>query len=71
MAKKSRRARKAARAAEPVRITRPSRPTATEAANQEVDFAAEYHYVLADLKRIGIIAVALLILLIALAMLIT
>jgi hypothetical protein len=71
MAKKSRRARKAARAAAPVRITRPRRPTATKAVSQEVDFAAEYQYVVADLKRIGIIAVALLILLIALAMLIT
>jgi hypothetical protein len=40
---------------------------AANAAPKKVDFAEEYHYVLEDLKRIAIIALALLILLIILA----
>ena len=68
MAKKSRRARRRATgAAQSARISRPVRPLATEAAPKVVDFSAEYHYVVEDLKRIAIIAVALLVLLIALA----
>lgn len=79
MAKKSRRARQAPRAtptvrnaqpttvAQPVRITRPIRPPASEVA-KEVDFAREYHYVVEDLKRIAILAGALLVLVIVLAL---
>jgi hypothetical protein len=71
MAKKSRRARReATKAARPVKITRPIRPQAKQAAVKEVDFAEEYHYVVEDLKRIGIIAFALLVLLIVVALLI-
>jgi hypothetical protein len=71
MAKKSRRARRRARStAQPVRIPKPSQTLSTPAAAKEVNFAEEYHYVLADLKRIGITALVLLILLIALAYLI-
>ena len=71
MAKKSRRARRrTSTAAQPVHLTRPTRPTTTEAKSTEVDFAAEYSYVLADLRRIAITAVALLALLIALAFII-
>ena len=36
----------------------------------EVDFASEYHYVLGDLKRIGILAVAMFATLIVLALII-
>jgi hypothetical protein len=68
MAKKSRRARRAERqVAQPVRISRPSQ---TKSAPKRVDFAQEYHYVIEDLKRIGITAVALLILLVVAAALI-
>lgn len=82
MAKKSRRARSAPSTlvrpvqtsqpktvAQPVRITRPIRAPESQAA-KEVDFSKEYHYVLEDLKRIGIIAASLLVLLIALALII-
>ena len=67
MAKKSRRARRQSGAPQPVRITRPVRPLAAEGAAKEVNFAEEYHYVVEDLKRIAIIALALLVLLIVLA----
>ena len=70
MAKKSRRARRTQRAARPVRIARPSRPLAADGAPKEVNFAKEYHYVVEDLKRIAIIAAALLVLLIVLALVI-
>lgn len=71
MAKKSRRARRrASGAAQPVHISRPVRPLATEAAPKEVDFASEYYYVIEDLRRIAIIAMALLVLLIILAFMI-
>jgi hypothetical protein len=71
MAKKSRRARRrATQTAQPVRIARPSRTVAAQAAPKEVDFAKEYHYVVEDLKRIAIIAAALLVLLIVLALVI-
>jgi hypothetical protein len=69
MAKKSRRARRRAQqTAKPARIARPSRPLAEQAAAKKVDFAKEYHYVVEDLKRIAIIAAALLVLLIVLAL---
>jgi hypothetical protein len=68
MAKKSRRARQSGKNGQRVRIKRPVRPmAAANAAPKKVDFAEEYHYVLEDLKRIAIIALALLILLIILA----
>ena len=57
--------------AQPVRLARPSRPSKTDTQVQAVDFGSEYHYVIEDLKRIGITAVALLVLLIVLAMIIT
>lgn len=70
MAKKSRRARRqAASTAQPVRVSRPLRPQA-EASAQEVNFSEEYHYVVEDLRRIGIIALALFVLLIALVLVI-
>jgi len=43
---------------------------APAARGAEVDFASEYHYVLGDLKRIGILAVAMFATLIALALII-
>ena len=82
MAKKSRRVRKKGR---PVRLSpsqmvqprvdemvdaplvaAPARP-----APQASDLQAEYRYVIADLKRIGVIAVAMLAVLIVLALLLT
>jgi hypothetical protein len=70
MAKKSRRARRRARtAAQPVRITQPTATLASVPTTKEVDFSEEYHYVIEDLKRIAITAVALLVLLIVLALL--
>ncbi len=71
MAKKSRRARRQARKiTQPVRIAKPSPVLASEDASK-VDFAKEYHYVIEDLRRIAIMAVALLVLLIALALLLS
>jgi hypothetical protein len=68
MAKKSRKARRATpRAAQPVRIARPSQFVAPETTPQKVDFTKEYHYVVEDLKRIALTALALLVLLIVLA----
>ncbi|MGD8473294.1 MAG: hypothetical protein PVH95_00390 [Anaerolineae bacterium] len=72
MAKKSRRTRRRARtAAQPVRITQPAAKLASAQTSKEVDFAEEYHYVIEDLKRIAITAVALLVLLIVLALLLS
>jgi hypothetical protein len=70
MAKKTKRARRATTTAQPVRISKPVRPLAAEVVRKEVNFSEEYHYVVEDLKRIAIIALALLILLIALALII-
>jgi hypothetical protein len=67
MAKKSRRTRRAARRSRAVRLSGPAQPLQAEAEAQEVDFSTEYHYVVEDLKRIGIIAAGLLVLLIVLA----
>jgi len=53
-----------------VRITKPSPVLAPEDASK-VDFAKEYHYVIEDLRRIAITAAALLVLLIALAFLLS
>jgi len=53
-----------------VRITRPVRPQARQAAVEEVNFSEEYYYVIEDLRRIGLIALALFVLLIVLALLI-
>ena len=72
MAKKSRRARRrAAEAAQPVHISRPIRPVSTDLVDKEVDFGKEYHYVVEDLKRIAFIALALLVLLVVLALVIS
>ena len=74
MAKKSRRSRQQVtivrEGGEPVRIARPIRPPATEGPAKRVDFAAEYHYVIEDLRRIAIYAAALFVLLIVLAVVI-
>lgn len=70
MAKKSRRARRSGQQHQAVRLDRPVQPLAAEAQTQEVDFAVEYHYVVEDLRRIAIIAFALLVLLIVLAVII-
>jgi hypothetical protein len=71
MAKKSRRpGRRPPRPARPVRIARSSQHQALGSTSKEVDFSKEYDYVLEDLKRIAIIAAALLVLLIALALII-
>jgi hypothetical protein len=75
MAKKSRQARRAPAAAQPtpvaqpVRIARPIRPPAPEVV-KEVDFSKEYHYVIEDLKRIGIIAASLLAVLVVVALIV-
>jgi hypothetical protein len=74
MAKKSRRTRQqvavVGEGGEPVRIARPIRPPAAEATAKQVDFAAEYHYVIEDLKRLAIYAAALFALMIVLAVII-
>ena len=79
MAKKSRRARKKTRTTRPRPPTRttpvaqPSpaiaeRPPRSEAMTRKtVDFATEYRYVYADLKRIAIIAAAMLTVLVILS----
>ena len=79
MAKKSRRARKKARATKPAPrarktpVPQPSpaiarKPPRPEAVTRKtVDFATEYRYVYADLKRIAITAVAMLAVLIILS----
>jgi hypothetical protein len=72
MAKKSRRARRQARkVAQPVRISEPSPTLASAPASKEIDFSKEYHYVIEDLRRIAIIAAALLALLIVMALLLS
>lgn len=84
MAKKSRRVRKQGR---PVRLSEAQKvqpgtndlvagvstnaPPAARPAFQESDLREEYHYVVADLKRIGVIALVMLAALIALALLLT
>jgi len=82
MAKKSRRVRKKGREVR-LSATQMVQPTvaemgdgaraATQAqpASKEADLGEEYRYVIADLKRIGIIAVGMLAVLIALALLLT
>ncbi|RLC91415.1 MAG: hypothetical protein DRI77_13835 [Chloroflexi bacterium] len=50
-------------------IVAPRAATQVQAAPKATDLSEEYHYVIADLKRIGIIAVAMLTLLVALALL--
>jgi hypothetical protein len=79
MAKKSRRARKKARTTKPTPparktpVAQPSpatakRPPHSEAMTKKtVDFATEYRYVYADLKRIAITAAAMLAVLIILS----
>ena len=70
MAKKSRRARsRVQNVARPVRISDQSPSLASGPSPKEVNFAEEYHYVIEDLRRIAIIAAALLVLLVALALL--
>lgn len=70
MAKKSRRARsQAPRPPKSVRISR-TRALAPQPDAQAVDFSREYKYVVDDLKRIFIIALALLVLLVVIALVI-
>ena len=72
MAKKSRRARRRTpQVARPVRISDQSPTLDSGSASKEVNFAQEYHYVIEDLRRIAIIAAALLVLLVALALLLS
>ncbi len=84
MAKKSRRVRKKGRQVRlsPAQMVQPGMgevadappPTAVPArpvVPQESDLREEYRYVVADLKRIGVIALAMLAVLIALALLLT
>lgn len=67
MAKKSRRARQAAHRRQAVRLDEPVQPLAKEAPAKDVNFSVEYAYVVEDLRRIAVIAFALLVLLVALA----
>ena len=75
MAKKKRRSRKssaarrrtAARAAVS-NATRTRRSSRSTASPKKVDFAAEYHYVLGDLRRLGILAAVMFASLVALAL---
>jgi hypothetical protein len=82
MAKKSRRVRKKSQPMRlsPAQMVQPvagevtaASPAATPArsAPRVVDLREEYHYVITDLKRIGIIAAVMLVILIALALLLT
>jgi hypothetical protein len=70
MAKKTRRAHRAPSGGQRVQISRPVRPLTTQTESKEVNFKQEYHYVLEDLRRIAIIAAALLVLLVVLALVI-
>ncbi|MCD6553790.1 MAG: hypothetical protein DRI52_00770 [Chloroflexi bacterium] len=86
MAKKSRRARKRRRQARPKAPTAARTPTAKAAAApmpsvpapkkptapryRTVDFSKEYYYVISDLKRIGILAAAIMGLLVVLSFII-
>jgi cell division protein FtsX len=82
MAKKSRRVRKQGREVR-LSATQMVQPTVAEVGNgaraaiqaqpasKEADLGEEYRYVIADLKRIGIIAVGMLAVLIVLAYLLT
>jgi hypothetical protein len=68
MAKKSRRVRSSVpQAPKAVRATRTRPSLGPKEPTKEVDFRKEYHYVVEDLKRIAIIAVALLALVIVLS----
>jgi len=70
MAKKTRRAYPAPSGPQRVQISHPARPLAAPAEAKEVNFSQEYHYVLEDLRRIAVIAAALLVLLVILALVI-
>ena len=70
MAKKTRRAYQAPSGSQRVQISRPPHPLAAPIEPKQVDFAQEYHYVLEDLRRIAVIAAALLVLLVVLALII-
>jgi hypothetical protein len=79
MAKKARKKRKrsktprlsAAQLVQPGEEVTPSRPTPTARTTpaQPSDLREEYHYVMADLKRIAIIAAVMLVVMIGLALL--
>jgi len=49
-------------------MTRSTAATATQTAVQPADLHAEYRYVLADLKRFGILAASMVVLLVVLAL---
>ena len=78
MAKKRRRSRKSSaarrrRAASSVARPRPSvarRSSRAFPSSKSVDFSTEYHYVLGDLKRIAIVAAAMLATLVVLALIV-
>ena len=67
MAKQSRRAAATRHRQQTVRARVPAR-TAEAPKPEVVDLKTEYHYVLADLKRFGILAVAMIALLVVLAL---
>ena len=82
MAKKSRRVRKKGQKTRltAAQLVQPGMDEGTEvptvvtparSASREVDLREEYHYVITDLKRIGIIAVVMLGILVGLALLLT
>jgi len=70
MAKKSRRAQVVRQVSTPVRGGQPRPTLKAEAPAPDADFSVEYHYVVEDLKRIAIIAFALLVLVVVLALVI-
>jgi hypothetical protein len=77
MAKKSRRTRRKqtvqrsrvspSSAFQVEKASAPSRPAETSSASNQVDFSAEYRYVITDLRSMAIIAVAMLAVLVALS----
>ncbi len=85
MAKKSRRARRRQVRLSPAQMVRPTvdeapvppsavvplRPLPAGMVSATDDLREEYRYVIADLKRIGVLAVIMLVVLIALALLLT
>jgi hypothetical protein len=59
-----------AAAARPAVTPRPSVAAQREAAADKGDFSAEYHYVLSDLRRLGLLALAMFATLVVLALVI-
>ena len=53
-----------------VKAGQTTKPSSSSTRGKEVDFAAEYHYVMSDLKRFALLAVAMFATLIVLALVI-